>query len=83
MIASARMRRREGGEHLDEQAQPVAGAAVVVHKDDHGLGRHALHAPVHDADAPGVHRAQLVVRQRLNRQGWPEGSHSCRATQGW
>ena len=53
--------------HLHEQAQPAAAAAVVLHEDDHWLGRHALHAPVLDADAPCVHVADLVVRQRLRK----------------
>ena len=38
----------EGEAHLDEEPQPGALAAVVVHADHHGLGRHALHPPACD-----------------------------------
>lgn len=32
-------------QHLNKEAQPVSLTTVVVHIDDHGLGRHTLHSP--------------------------------------
>lgn len=32
-------------QHLNKEAQPVSLTTIVVHIDDHGLGRHTLHSP--------------------------------------
>lgn len=52
--------------HLHKQAQPAASAVVVVDADYNLPRRHALHAPILDADAPAGHRRYLVVGERLN-----------------
>lgn len=38
--------------HLDLEADPAAGAAVLVNDDVEVLGHDALHTPVLDVDAP-------------------------------